>query len=434
MKKLFSLLTLFLCALALSVSAAAYGALPEWYPEDTSNFQFFYDETAPRVVDDADLFTDNEEARMETRLAALRTELDRDIVIYTDVSSYGMGRNVLAADFYDYNGYGCGTEREGIVLFICMEEGNRGWFACCTGPETMEKYTESVANRIDDTLYAYMSAGNYAAGVENWIEDIRGMYLAEAPTLPDWYPSEANSFERFHNETAPRVVDEAGLLSAAEVSSLSAKAADISAMYGVDVLLLTTNGSELVSEWAYQHDYYIYNGYGLGRDYDGIQLTVFPYLADCYISGYGSVEKKLTSTNLDRLQNRWSDESTYYGAMNAWLDQVEHMLKTGRVPRSAGAWSLTAILSALCGSAFGGISLGGAKRKMRTPQVRRSANAYLSSKGTRIASVRDDFVGRTQSRRYCPPPQTKDGSGGSDFSSSFSGSSGASHSGSGRDF
>ena len=434
MKKVSSLLLLCLCAFALSVSAAAYTTLPWWYPADPAAFAFFHDETAPRVVDEADLFTPEEEQRLESRLAAIRAELDRDIVVYTDRSSYGEERRIVAADFYDYNGYGCGDEREGICLFICMEEGNRGWFACCTGSDTMARYTEDLANEIDDALYPYMADGEYAAGVAGWIENIRDMYLAEPPALPDWYPADTSAFRRFHNEDAPRVVDEADLLSDSHLAELTAKAEEISAKYGVDVLILTTKGNELVDDLAYHLDYYLYNGYGLGSDYSGIQMTVFPHRSDCLISAYGSVESKLNSANLKRMQDRWEDEDTYYGAMEAWLDQVDHMLKTGRVPRTAASWGLTAVLGALFGSAFGGASLGGAKRKMRAPAQRQSADSYLSN-GTRIVPLRDDHIGTTRSRRYDPPKkESSHSSGGSSFSSSYSGSSGASHSGSGRSF
>ena len=42
--------------------------MPDWYPKDPKNFPPYHDETAPRVVDVADLFSDAAEERMEARL------------------------------------------------------------------------------------------------------------------------------------------------------------------------------------------------------------------------------------------------------------------------------------------------------------------------------------------------------------------------------
>lgn len=179
--------------------------MPSWYPADPANFSFYQDEEAPRVVDAADILSDADEERLEARIRELRRELVKDIVIYTDVSTYGLERSVLAADFYDFNGYGCGEGREGVCLFICMDPADRDWWVCCTGPVTMELYTESAANLLDDALYDYMAAGDYAAGVSDWVENIRTLYRKGIPFAPDWYPDQGTEFARFHDAAAPRV-------------------------------------------------------------------------------------------------------------------------------------------------------------------------------------------------------------------------------------
>ena len=126
---------------------------PAWFPVNPDSFPEYHDETAPRIVDTADLFTEEEEMQMEARLAEIRSELNKDIVVATDVSSYGLDQSIYAADFYDFNGYGIGDQFEGVVLFICMDPNDRGWFVTCTGPETRALYTEQIANQMDDMLY-----------------------------------------------------------------------------------------------------------------------------------------------------------------------------------------------------------------------------------------------------------------------------------------
>ena len=150
--------------------------LPDWYPDDLSDFDFFSDPAASRVVDNAGIFTASEEAEMAKLIAKYSAAAGRDIVVYTDVSSYGLGEDVLAADFYDFNGYGIGPEREGVCLFINMDPYDRCWWCCCTGPETMADYTEGVSDKLDDRLYGYMADGEYGEGVIKWIKDM-GSFL-----------------------------------------------------------------------------------------------------------------------------------------------------------------------------------------------------------------------------------------------------------------
>ena len=100
---------------------------PYWYPVSTKDFSFYNDTDIPRVVDEADIFTDEEEALMCRLIAQYTEETQHDIVIFTDTTDYGLGHAVYAADFYDFNGYGIGEENEGMCLLICMDPSDRGW-------------------------------------------------------------------------------------------------------------------------------------------------------------------------------------------------------------------------------------------------------------------------------------------------------------------
>jgi uncharacterized membrane protein YgcG len=421
----------------------APGGMPYWYPEDTQHFTFFSDPYAPRVVDDADIFSDADEAIMEARLAELRRELDRDIVVFTDNSTHGLSRAVYAADFYDFNGYGIGEEREGFCLFICMEEGNRGFWTCGTGSDSKSLQTETVANALDDVLYEYMASGEYAEGVKNWIENIRTLYRTGIPFAPDWYPERGAATERTHNANTPRVYDELGLLSEAERGALEKRAAEIAGKYGVDIILHTTVKPAGIDLYSFMDTFYRCMGYGFGSDFDGIQATLYRSSDSgslyCSVTGYGACAEKLSNTAQTRLEERCEDKlgDGAYDALNAYLGQLNHFLKTGRAPRSLASWLSTVLLGSLGGSLFGGIALAGAKRRMRTPQVSLDADAYIVKGGLRVEKLRDEFTGTTTSRRYAPPKRDSDGSsssGHSSYSSSYSGSSGASHSGSGRSF
>ena len=54
--------------------------MPDWYPKDISQFKDFHDYNAPRVVDNADIFTADEEARMLEGIRHIQDDYNIDLV------------------------------------------------------------------------------------------------------------------------------------------------------------------------------------------------------------------------------------------------------------------------------------------------------------------------------------------------------------------
>ena len=420
-------------------------SMPAWYLKEPEKFVPYHDETAPRVVDDADMFTDAEESAMKERISELKEELGKDIVIYTNMSSCGLEHEIMAADFYDFNGYGVGDDYEGICLYVCMDPDNRGWFAACSGPDTMGLYTEEIANDIDDELYEHMVDGDYGPGVIEWIENIGTMFRKGDPFAPDWLPDRGEAPpERTHRPDAPRIDDTAELLSDAERESLLADAKAITERYGIDVVIHTAKRPGGLSREEYAEKYYAYNGYGLGDNYDGILLTVFKRpgytaTASMYASGKGA--EKLSAVNEERIMgyvtDKLSDRSPS-GAMKAFLTHVDHMERTGRVARSFFYWIWITVTGIIGGGITGIVSLSRAMTRMKVPALKVNADQYLLRDSLRVGNISDQSVGTHTTKRYIPPPTRSSGgsssSGRSTYRSSYSGSSGRSHSGSGRRF
>ena len=421
--------------------------LPAWYLADPALFVPFHDVNASRVVDDADIFTDEEEARMEERVGEIRKELDRDIVIYTNKSACGLDHSIMAADFYDFNGYGCGDDFEGVCLYVCMDPEDRGWWVACTGPDTKGLYTEDIANDIDDALFDYMVDGEYGAGVLDWIENFRMLYVKGDPFAPSWYPERgAKAPERFHDSAAPRVVDDSGILTEEQLQDLRDYAKKISDKYGLDVVVNIAPRSGNLTREEYAKLFYEYNGYGLGDDYDGILLTVFKrqgYQSDNCLYASGKGLEKLTEVNRERLRGfvqDGMDGGNYHFTLKRFLQQTDHMERTGRVPRSLFYWIFMTVLSAVSGSIFGGISLLRASMRMAVPKMQENADAYLVPGSLVVKNLGEVFLGSSTTSKYIPPVSRSSGggssssSGRSSYRSSYSGSSGRSHSGSGRRF
>lgn len=157
-------------------------AMPDWYPESWADFTCYYDPEAPQLVDTANIFTDEEEAVMLEQLRTLREKYGTDFVVFTDVSTYGLSRGVYAADYFEATGHGMGEESSGVILFICMEQGNRGWWTAAKG-SVRTLFSESNLNRLDDRLEPYMKAGNYGRGVIGYLKDIDTLYRTGSAPL-----------------------------------------------------------------------------------------------------------------------------------------------------------------------------------------------------------------------------------------------------------
>ncbi len=413
---------------------------PDWYPDHPAEFEKYHDPDAPRVVDVADIFTDGEEKAMEARLTEIRAELGKDIVVFTDVSNYGLSRAVYAADFYDFNGYGIGPDYEGACLYICMDPDDRGFWTCCTGPETRSLFTERFANQLDDRLFDYMVAGDYGEGAADWIENFRNLYLTGMPFPPAWLPGP--DFQRTHDGSAPRVVDTLDLLSPEELASLTKQAKAISDQFGLDVAVLVTRNDTSLYNMDFLDLYYQCMGYGFGKNYDGILLTLLADKDYVYVNGYGRGTEKLTERNRDRLEKKCErrfDGDNAYATLRLGLKDIRHMEKTGRVPRTWSYWVWITVLGAAVGAIAGGIGLGAAQKKMASPSVRMSAMDYLVRDSLRLDNTMDQYVDTDTTRKYSPVQRSSGGGGSSgggrsSYSSSYSGSSGTSHSGSGRSF
>ncbi|MCR5277827.1 MAG: TPM domain-containing protein [Lachnospiraceae bacterium] len=421
-------------------STADTAAKPDWYPADPKNFTFFHDENAPRVVDDADIFTDAEEIAMEERITELRNELKKDIVVFTDKSSYGLDRSVYCADFYDFNGYGYGSEREGYCLFICMEEGNRGFWTCSTGTESRSIHTERVANALDDVLYEYMKDAKYGEGALDWIENIGTLYHKGSPFAPDWYPERGTELKLHHDPNVLRVFQDYDILSDEELDELSDRVYAISSKYDTDILIYIAYCPAGLSRDEYIDTFYKYWGYGFGNDYRGVVLAIFPLedYSQFDVYTYGASDEIFGNTGYTRLCDHLSDEFNdahdYEGAVR-FLKDLEHALKTGRVARTMGSWGGSLIWALVVGAFIGWIFVSSAASKMKPVHPEENANMYMLKDSVRIDRIADNYVGTTTSKKYDPIQRSSSSSsGGSSYRSSYSGSSGSSHTGSGRSF
>ncbi len=416
--------------------------------ETDKPFEYFHDENAPRVTDLADIFTDEEEKQMEERVGQIRAELNRDIAVVTDLNSAGKEHMGYATDFYETHGYGCGDDYEGAILFICMDPEDRDFTTACAGPETRALFTEEYANELDDALFEYMADGKYGEGVLDWIENFHTLYVKGSPFCPSWMPDDEASFVRFHNDGSVIIDDEASVFTNGQKDALEKKISDLSKQYGLDLVVATVKQNEGLSIEEYSEKFYKYNGCGYGDDYDGILLTIFAKnTPELYMYTSGKGTEKLSDVNKGRLLGFLGNKIDSYtfepfDGVDRYIDQVGHMLKTGRVPRSNAYWIWIVIFSSIVGSIFGSAFLKRAKKKMETPALSVSAGEYLIPQSLQINGSDRYLRSSTHTNRgkyYVPPSsssstRSSSSSSRSSYTSSYRSSSGRSYSGSSRKF
>lgn len=122
---------------------------------------------APRLVDDGQLLSSYEEAALTEQLDRVSQAHQLDVVIVTADTLNGKSPRAYADDYFDYNGYGLGQDRDGILLLVSMED--RDWYISTSG-YGIRAFTDAGIEYIGDRIVPDLSDGEYADAFEDFIE------------------------------------------------------------------------------------------------------------------------------------------------------------------------------------------------------------------------------------------------------------------------
>ena len=125
-------------------------------------------EGAVRLVDNADLLTDEEENLLLARLDEVSQRQQFDVVVVTASTLDGKSPMAYADDFFDYNGYGLGADRSGALLLLSMED--RDWWISTRG-YGITALTDFGIEQIGEDMVPDLSAGNYYDGFITFARD-----------------------------------------------------------------------------------------------------------------------------------------------------------------------------------------------------------------------------------------------------------------------
>ncbi len=121
----------------------------------------------PRLVDNADLLTDSEESTLLSKLNEISERQQTDVVVVTADTLDGKTPMDYADDFYDYNGYGVGGDKDGVLLLVSLED--RDWWMSTTG-YGITAITDAGIEYISEKFLSDLSDGDYADAFTTYAE------------------------------------------------------------------------------------------------------------------------------------------------------------------------------------------------------------------------------------------------------------------------
>lgn len=111
-----------------------------------------------RLVDRADLLTDSEESKLLLKLDEISEKNKMDIVVVTVDALEGKTSTEYADDFYDYNGYGYGSDNDGVLFLVSAEEREWALSTCGAG---ITVFSDKVLKQMEDKFCPQLSENDY---------------------------------------------------------------------------------------------------------------------------------------------------------------------------------------------------------------------------------------------------------------------------------
>lgn len=182
MKKIQKIIMVMLTALVLTVLNCIPAVAAEGEGEGfTSEYL--------RLMDTADILTDSEETDLLNMLDEVSERQELEVVIITTETLDGSDIVSYADDLYDYCGFGYGTDKDGILLLISMED--RDWYMSTCG-YGITAFTDAGIQYIGEQMTSDLSDGNYAAAFQTYIKTC------------DAFITQAREGEPFDTSSLPR--------------------------------------------------------------------------------------------------------------------------------------------------------------------------------------------------------------------------------------
>lgn len=222
-----------------------------------------------------------------------------------------------------------------------------------------------------------------------------------------------------------KVYDFADLFTDDEESKLYKSIKNYISETNMDMVIVTIDENNKSSSMAYADDFYDYNDFGVGNNYDGILFLIDMDEKEMWISTTGkaiSLYESEIDYILDNCYEYISNEEYYNCADTFITDSLDEYVSSKYAGWFFG-FLFAIIASVLVPTIFCLVQ----KAKHKAIKLATNADSYLDKGSVIITDSKDTFV-RTHTSRVAKSSSSSGGGG------SHSGSSGISHGGGGRSF
>ena len=363
------------------------------------------------VADYADLFTDAQEAAMQSKIASIRNTYGYDLVVLTSLTTGDLEYDEYCQNFWTENDLGLGTDKSGSILFICMDPEDSYWVNRAYG-KAADIFTSAVKDYIDLDLGTYLTNGysndnangEYGQGVLLYLDALNAVY-ANGGKVP-----------------VGIVSDYADLFTDAQEAAMKKKIAEIKDKYGYDIIIVTewnnsgySRGTDAFYNYLKLHseDIWFDNGFGTGKDQTGSMLLICMdnvYHGGWWTNSYGDLRSVYTEEMINAIDDRLEPDmisGSEHGNSNGeygqgvlnYLDNIALIYENGgNMPsewKEPLEWGYPIILAIIVGLIAGIMTVSKQKRRMRTVAKAGKAKGYLRDGSFRREELGDVLIGVT---------------------------------------
>jgi len=145
------------CIIVFSVSIVPFSVFADSVPATVVD----YSDLPPSVVDEADILTETQMQELTDKLNDLRStyHMDVSVVVVESIGSSSTSDMMdYADDYFDYNGYGCGADDDGIMFVISM---NDRMYHFTTHARGINVFNDNARIYLEDEMISDLESGNY---------------------------------------------------------------------------------------------------------------------------------------------------------------------------------------------------------------------------------------------------------------------------------
>lgn len=239
------------------------------------------------------------------------------------------------------------------------------------------------------------------------------------------------------------VTDDANLLSSREVSTLREDLSVLSAKWGCDIVVVTTDSTEGKTITEYADDFYDYNIY----EKDGVLLLIDMGSSGWWISTKGTCIQAFTDKGIEFIGKDIKgslSKGKYYKAFRKYMKDCDMFLKqaekgepydTGHMPVTTQMIVSTGVICSVIGLIMGGITILVLASGNKSVRSVKNAASYVVDGSMHLSNSNDVFINKVVSKTVIPrDTDSRSGGGGGGGSTIHMGSSGSSHGGGGGHF